>query len=82
VVDSRAQCGAMGEWHHVAGDAAPTAPAELGEILRGQREGRRHDEEVIVFDSTGMAVQDACAIEVALGKIDRGRAFRFAAGHS
>jgi len=32
--------------------------AEIGEILLGQKPGRENDEEVTIFDSTGMAIQD------------------------
>jgi ornithine cyclodeaminase/alanine dehydrogenase-like protein (mu-crystallin family) len=35
--------------------------AELSEIVGGRRQGRRHADEVIVFDSTGTAVQDVAA---------------------
>jgi ornithine cyclodeaminase/alanine dehydrogenase-like protein (mu-crystallin family) len=35
--------------------------AELGEIVTGQKAGRRSNEEIIVFDSTGMALQDVAA---------------------
>jgi alanine dehydrogenase len=31
---------------------------ELGAVLAGDVEGRRSDEEVTVFDSTGLAIQD------------------------
>jgi alanine dehydrogenase len=31
---------------------------ELGAVLAGDAEGRRSDEEVTVFDSTGLAIQD------------------------
>ena len=31
---------------------------ELGSILTGEREGRTGAEEITVFDSTGLAVQD------------------------
>jgi alanine dehydrogenase len=31
---------------------------EIGEVIAGQREGRRNDDEIVVFDSTGTAVQD------------------------
>lgn len=33
--------------------------AELGQIVAGQRKGRRDDNEITVFDSTGLAIQDA-----------------------
>ena len=31
---------------------------ELGRILTGEERGREHDDEITVFDSTGLAVQD------------------------
>ena len=40
--------------------------AELGEIVAGRKPGRRSAEEVIVFDSTGMALQDVAAASVVL----------------
>jgi alanine dehydrogenase len=39
--------------------------AELGRVLLGEEEGRRDDEEITVFDSTGLAVQDL-AVAVAV----------------
>jgi alanine dehydrogenase len=39
--------------------------AELGRVLVGEEEGRRSDEEITVFDSTGLAVQDL-AVAVAV----------------
>jgi alanine dehydrogenase len=39
--------------------------AELGRVLLGEEEGRRSDEEITVFDSTGLAVQDL-AVTVAV----------------
>ena len=39
--------------------------AELGRVLLGEEDGRRNDDEITVFDSTGLAVQDlAVAISV------------------
>ena len=31
---------------------------ELGEVILGQAQGRRSDEEITLFDSTGLAIQD------------------------
>jgi ornithine cyclodeaminase/alanine dehydrogenase-like protein (mu-crystallin family) len=42
--------------------------AELGRVLIGEQEGRRRDEEITVFDSTGLAVQD---LAVALAVYER-----------
>jgi ornithine cyclodeaminase/alanine dehydrogenase-like protein (mu-crystallin family) len=57
------------EWEQAShnGDIARTVEAgtlgredvtELGHILIGEQEGRRADDEITVFDSTGLAVQD------------------------
>ncbi len=32
--------------------------AEIGEVLLGGKPGRESDEEITIFDSTGMAIQD------------------------
>jgi alanine dehydrogenase len=45
--------------------------AELGRILTGEEEGRRSDEQITVFDSTGLAVQD---LAVAIAVYERWRA--------
>jgi ornithine cyclodeaminase/alanine dehydrogenase-like protein (mu-crystallin family) len=54
----------MGDLHHAiaAGLMTPAdVYAELGEIVAGKKRGRRSDDEVIVFDSTGTALQDVAA---------------------
>lgn len=38
--------------------------AELGQIIAGQKSGRENDDEVIVFDSTGTALQDVAAASI------------------
>jgi len=35
--------------------------ADLGEIVAGRKRGRASRDEIIVFDSTGMALQDVAA---------------------
>lgn len=46
--------------------------AELGEILAGRKPGRENDDEIIVLNPMGMAVDDiACAAEVYLRARDR-----------
>jgi len=35
--------------------------AELGEVVAGKKPGRESEEEIIIFDSTGMALQDVAA---------------------
>jgi ornithine cyclodeaminase/alanine dehydrogenase-like protein (mu-crystallin family) len=64
VVDSLEQCAAFGELHHAlaAGVVSRGArPAELHEVVSGRRPGRRSADEVVIFDSTGIAVEDVAA---------------------
>ena len=64
VVDVLEQCAAIGELHHAL-DARlmqrADVHAELAEVVAGSRPGRASDEEVVVFDSTGTALQDVAA---------------------
>ena len=65
VVDSLDQCAEIGDLHHaiVAGRLKKEdVYAELAAVVAGLKPGRESDEEIIVFDSTGTALQDvACA---------------------
>jgi len=45
--------------------------AELGEVVSGNRTGRESDQEIIVFDSTGMALQDVAAAAFVYEKAER-----------
>ncbi|MDF0698035.1 ornithine cyclodeaminase family protein [Rhizobium sp. MC63] len=61
VVDSMAQCVEKGEtWHPLDRNiiARDDIHGEIGEILLGRKPGRENDDEVTIFDSTGMAIQD------------------------
>lgn len=88
VVDVEDQCVEMGDLHHaiVAGSMArESVYAELGDILAGKRAGRVDAREVIVFDSTGMALQDVAAAALVYERAaeqGRGRSFDFVAAHS
>jgi alanine dehydrogenase len=67
VVDILEQCAAIGDLHHAIEAGAVVKDdvhAELGEIVAGRKAGRTSDEEVIVFDSTGTALQDVAAAAV------------------
>jgi len=64
VVDSLDQCASMGDLHHALEARVmrrEDVHAELGDIVAGARPGRESDDEVIVFDSTGTALQDVAA---------------------
>ena len=61
VVDLVEQCATIGELHHALDQKLMTKDqvhAELGEVVAGAKPGRTSNDEVIVFDSTGMALQD------------------------
>jgi alanine dehydrogenase len=64
VADILQQCVTMGDLHHALDAGAVTQAdvyAELGDIVAGKKRGRESDEEIIIFDSTGMALQDVAA---------------------
>jgi ornithine cyclodeaminase/alanine dehydrogenase-like protein (mu-crystallin family) len=62
VVDILEQCAAIGELHHALDAGLMTRDdvrAELGQVVAGLRTGRASADEIVVFDSTGTALQDA-----------------------
>ncbi|MDH0126892.1 ornithine cyclodeaminase family protein [Brucella intermedia GD04153] len=75
VVDSAAQCMEKGEtWHPLNANiiGKNDIHGEIGEILLGRKPGRETDEEVTIFDTTGMAIQDnTTAIRIYRNAIDR-----------
>lgn len=74
VVDTIDQAATIGELHHSLNAGLMTRDevySELGEVVAGKKAGRASNDEIIVFDSTGMALQDvivaAAVYEKALG---------------
>lgn len=64
VVDIMEQCAAIGELHHALANRlmdTQDVHAELGDVIAGRMPGRASQDEVIVFDSTGTALQDVAA---------------------
>lgn len=64
VADIQAQCAAIGDLHHaIAAGLMQLSDihAELGEIVAGRKNGRTSPREIIIFDSTGTALQDVAA---------------------
>lgn len=64
VTDVTEQCAALGELHHALEANLLTRAnvhAELGEVVAGRKPGRTSADENTLFDSTGMALQDAAA---------------------
>ncbi len=84
VVDSITQCAEKGEtWHPLTQNiiTKDDIHGELGEILLGEKPGRENDEEITIFDSTGMAIQDnTTATKIYQNAIERnvGTFFAFA----
>lgn len=67
VVDVLEQCATIGDLHHALEASVMTRAqvhAELGAVVAGSAPGRTSDREIIVFDSTGMALQDVAAAAV------------------
>jgi alanine dehydrogenase len=74
VVDMVEQAATIGELHHAIEANLMTRDdvhAELGEVVAGRKPGRSTSDEIIIFDSTGMALQDvivaAAVYEKAVG---------------
>jgi len=64
VTDLTAQCVTIGDLHHAVAAGVMSASdvhAELGEIVAGLKRARTSEEEIIVFDSSGTALQDVAA---------------------
>lgn len=76
VVDIVDQCASIGELHHaIASDlmSKQNVHAELGEVVAGIKPGRTSPDEIIIFDSTGMALQDVIAASTVYKKaVDKG----------
>jgi ornithine cyclodeaminase/alanine dehydrogenase-like protein (mu-crystallin family) len=53
-----------------AGVIARANVTELGRVLSGDADGRRDDDEVTLFDSTGLAIQDLAIAKAALAHAD------------
>jgi len=81
VTDLTEQCAVIGDLHHALAAGAMTRSdvhAELGEIIAGLKPGRTSDEETMVFDSSGTALQDvAAAAAVHLRALARDEGPRF-----
>ena len=74
VVDILGQSATMGELHHALKQGAMTTGdvyAELGEVIVGRKPGRTSPHDVVVFDSTGTALQDVAAASIVYEKAVR-----------
>ncbi|MFQ5833476.1 MAG: ornithine cyclodeaminase family protein [Candidatus Thorarchaeota archaeon] len=67
VADSLAQCRHIGELQHAFALGIineKDVHAEIGEILNGDKVGREDDDEITLFDATGLSVQDIAAANI------------------
>jgi len=82
VADIAEQCATIGELHHAIRQNLVTSEyAELGTIIAGKKAGRESDKEIIIFDSTGTALQDVAAAAIVYEKAmtkGMGKALNFA----
>jgi alanine dehydrogenase len=65
------QCATIGELHHAIKKGLMTRDdvhAEIGEVVAGLKPGRESNSEVIIFDSTGTALQDVAAASIVYKK--------------
>lgn len=82
VVDVLAQCRVMGDLHHALAAGVMTEAdvhAELADVLAGARPGRSGDADIVIFDSTGSAIQDVASAALACERaLAQGRGTQFA----
>ena len=81
VADSIAQCAEIGELHHavrVGAMVSERVHATLGEVVAGLKPGRTDANDITVFNSTGIAVEDVAAAGfVYEAALREGRGLRF-----
>jgi ornithine cyclodeaminase/alanine dehydrogenase-like protein (mu-crystallin family) len=68
VADLLEQCAAIGDLHHALEAGLmrrEDVRAELADVVSGRTAGRRTPEEIVIFDSTGTAIQDVAAAALA-----------------
>ena len=80
VVDNLEQCTAIGDLKRalqLGFMSAKDVHAELGEVIAGLKPGRESADEIIVFDSTGTALQDVASAAIVFEKaVSSGRGLR------
>ena len=67
IADDLEQCATIGDLHHALDAKFVTRSdvrATLDEVVAGVKPGRISEEEIIIFDSTGMAIEDVAAASI------------------
>jgi ornithine cyclodeaminase/alanine dehydrogenase-like protein (mu-crystallin family) len=84
VVDVLEQCARIGDLHHALASGAmrrDDVHAELADVVSGRRPGRRSASDIIVFDSTGTALEDVAAAALVYERgVDAGRGIELQLG--
>jgi alanine dehydrogenase len=84
VVDVLSQCAVIGDLHHAIAVGAMTVAdvrAELADVVSGSTRWSRSDRDIVVFDSTGTALEDVAAAAMVYERAvarDLGTRFDFA----
>ena len=71
VVDDLEQCAASGDLHHAIDAGSMTRSgvhADLAAVVAGRAAGRTSNDEITLFDSTGIALEDAAAAGLVYGR--------------
>ena len=67
VTDVLEQCATIGDLHHAIASGLmrrEDVRAELADVIAGSRPGRLSPDEIVIFDSTGTALQDVAAAQL------------------
>jgi alanine dehydrogenase len=67
IADDLEQCAAIGDLHHALDAGVITrreVRASLDEVVAGVKQGRMSEDEIIIFDSTGLAIEDVAAASI------------------
>jgi ornithine cyclodeaminase/alanine dehydrogenase-like protein (mu-crystallin family) len=67
VVDVLEQCATIGDLHHALAGGfmrRQDVRAELADVVSGKAQGRQSADEIVIFDSTGTALEDVAAARI------------------
>jgi ornithine cyclodeaminase/alanine dehydrogenase-like protein (mu-crystallin family) len=74
IVDDLDQCSRIGDLHHALDEGImrrDDVRASIDQIVAGTSNGRRGDDEIVIFDSTGVAIEDVAVAALAYKSAER-----------
>ena len=74
IVDDLDQCSRIGDLHHALREGImrrDDVRASIDQIVAGTSNGRRGDDEIVIFDSTGVAIEDVAVVALAYERAER-----------